>query len=131
MPPGDPTIATVHAAADVAGVDRIAAALSHLAKLGNRSLRPQLLLRHTDGRIDVFLATVVASSPPWTAGNKRCWTLGPDAELPPADPDVTPSPALVQLGVCDDGAELYADLEGIGILGLSGPPETVRQIARP
>jgi hypothetical protein len=69
---------------------------------------------------------------PWTAAptNKVFWTLDADAELPEPDPEVLPCPALVQLGVCDDGAELYVDLEGIGILGLNGSPETVRQIAR-
>ena len=42
----------------------------------------------------------------------------------------SPCPALVQLGTCEDGAELYADLEALGALGLDGAPEAVRQIAR-
>jgi hypothetical protein len=56
--------------------------------------------------------------------------LDRDAELPAVDPLVTPCPALVQLGVCDDGAQLYVDLEAIGTLGLTGTAETVRQVAR-
>ena len=135
MPPPDPTVApvrsAVRAASDVAGVDRLHAALYHLAVSGDARLRPVVLLRHLDGRIDVQLFSVREPIPPWTATDNRFWTLAPDAKLPEVDPLVMPCPALVQVGVCDDdGAELYLDLEGAGLLALNGNPETVRQVAR-
>lgn len=134
MPPTDPTVApvtaAVRAASDAAGVDRLQAALYHLAIVGDRRLRPVVMLRHPDGRIDVQLFSVAEPIPPWTATDRLFWALDADAELPGVDPLVTPCPALVQLGVCDDGAELYVDLEAVGLLGLTGTAETVRQVAR-
>ncbi len=134
MPPSDPTVAplttAVCAASDVAGVDRLHAALYHLATIGDRTLRPVIALRHPDGRVDVQLFRVAEPVPPWTATDRLFWTLAATADLPDVDPLITPCPALVQLGLCDDGAQLFADLEAMGILGLTGTAETVRQVAR-
>jgi hypothetical protein len=136
VPPTDPTVvpllAEVARAADVPAIERLQAALYHLATVADARLRPQVVLRHPDGRIDVQLFSRAEPIAPWrqAASNKLFWTLDPDAELPERDPDVTPCPALVQLGVCADGAELYVDLEGLGVLGLAGTAETVRQVAR-
>ncbi|MDQ6616592.1 MAG: hypothetical protein M3083_18075 [Actinomycetota bacterium] len=134
MPPGDPTVApvttAVRAASDMAAVDRVQAALYHLATVGDSRLRPVVLLRHPDGRIDVQLFSVAEPVAPWTATDDLFWALDPCAELPEPDPLVTPCPALVQIGVCDDGAQLFVDLEAVGILGLAGTAETVRQVAR-
>jgi hypothetical protein len=131
-PTVDPLLRAVQRAADVGAVERLQAALYHLAMIDRPRLRPQVFLRHPDGRIDLLLFSGSEPVAPWTAAptNKLFWMLDADAELPEPDPEVVPCPALVQLGVCDDGAELYVDLEGIGILGLNGSPETVRQIAR-
>ena len=134
MPPTDPTVApvtvAVRAASDLAGVERLQAALYHLATIADRRLRPVVVLRHRDGRIDVQLFSVSEPVAPWTATDRLFWSLDPDAELPEVDPLVMPCPALVQLGVCDDGAELYVDLEALGLLGLTGTAETVRAVAR-
>jgi hypothetical protein len=136
VPPTDPTVvpllAEVPRAADVPAIERLQAALYHLATVADARLRPQVVLRHPDGRIDVQLFSRAEPIAPWrqAASNKLFWTLDPDAELPERDRDVTPCPALVQLGLCDDGAELYVDLEGLGVLGLAGTAETVRQVAR-
>jgi DNA-binding SARP family transcriptional activator len=122
--------AAVQAVSNLAGVDRLQAALYHLANVADPTLRVVVMLRHPDGRIDVQLAVAAEPVEPWTATDQLFWTLDPTADLPEVDPQVNPCPALVQLGVCDDHAELYIDLEAIGILGLTGTPETIRQIAR-
>jgi DNA-binding SARP family transcriptional activator len=137
FPPSDPTVAptaaAVHANADPAAVGRLDAALRDLAHAPSSTApSPQVLLRHPNGDIEVFLGEPVADAPaPWSArANGRVWALDAgsalsfDGGLPP------PCPALVQLGTCEDGAELFADLEALGTLGLEGPPEAIRQVAR-
>jgi DNA-binding SARP family transcriptional activator len=125
-------------AEDAAAVDRMDLALRMLAALHagqpatNPAPVPQVLLRHPDGSIDVFLADPIGIAPaPWTAAaDGQIWTLPADAattrsDLPP------PCPALVQLGTTEDGAELYADLEALGILAIDADdPADLRGIAR-
>lgn len=134
LPPSDPAVApvtaTVRTAMNTVAVDRLHHALYHLATISDGNLRPVVMLRHPDNRIDVQLYCKAEPVAPWTAADRLFWTLDPAAELPAPDPDVMACPALVQLGVCDDQAELYADLEAMGMLGLRGTPETVRQVAR-
>lgn len=138
MPPPDPTIAATTVAigttANLDAVARLDTALRHLATIDSGPVlpRPQVMLRHRDGEIEVFLAGAIEHAPePWmvrTGG--QIWALAPDAQLPGGLDYPSPCPALVQLGACDDGAELYADLEALGLLGIAGPPEAVRQLAR-
>ncbi|HVF74818.1 MAG TPA: bacterial transcriptional activator domain-containing protein [Acidimicrobiales bacterium] len=141
--------------ADVSGLARLDAALRHLATKaeldrGNRSRRsghrvpresarqtsepvPQVILRHPeDSRIEVFLAEPVETAyVPWEArAGGTIWTLTADAPLTDDGTALVPCPALVQMGTTDDEAELFVDLEALGILGLDGNPEAVRQIAR-
>jgi DNA-binding SARP family transcriptional activator len=137
MPPPDPTIApttiAVVANTDTDTIDRLDTALRHLAATDGPFLpRPQLMLRHRDREIEVFLAQGIETAPePWVArAGGQIWALAPDADLPEHPEVAPPCPALVQLGACDDGAELYADLEALGMLGVTGPPEAVRQISR-
>jgi len=138
MPPPDPTIAPTAVAiavnTDLDSVERLDVALRHLATIdaGPVLPRPQVILSHRNGEIEVFLASPVErAADPWTArAGGQIWALAPEAELPDVLDVPAPCPALVQLGVCDDGAELYADLESLGAVGVSGPPETARQIAR-
>ncbi|MDP9387049.1 MAG: bacterial transcriptional activator domain-containing protein [Actinomycetota bacterium] len=160
FPPPDPTLGratvAVKASADLPAVDRLDAALHHLAacwvpprdnqgwhanlrrlrhvKDHHRVVapRPQVILRHPNNDIELFLAEPVEDAAgPWQprAGG-AIWALPHDAPLPDDLSRPMPCPALVQLGTCEDGAELYADLEALGTLGLDGPPEAVRQIAR-
>ena len=91
-----------------------------------------MILRHRSGEIEVFLAQPVEEAiAPWTArAGSQIWALAPDAELGEPLDVGSPCPTLVQLGVCDDGAGLYADLEALGTVGIAGPPEAARQIAR-
>ncbi len=87
MPPPDPTIAptTVAIAAntDLDAVDRLDAALRHLAAIdaGPVLPRPQVILRHRSGEIEVFLAQPVEEAiAPWTAwAGSQIWALAPDA----------------------------------------------------
>ncbi|MDP9389087.1 MAG: bacterial transcriptional activator domain-containing protein [Actinomycetota bacterium] len=147
---------TVRANADIAAVDRLEAALRHLAacsvnprhrpaahpnqgQLGRVehapptvALCPQVILRQPNNDIEVFLAEPVeAAVAPWESrAGGAIWALPHDVDLPDHAGPPMPCPALVQLGTCDDDAELYVDLEALGTLGLVGPPEAVRQIAR-
>ena len=138
MPPPDPTIApttvAIHTNANLDAVNRLDTALRHLASIDGGPVlpRPQVILRHRSGEIEVFLARPIEHAPePWLARTGgQIWALAPDAELPDGLDTASPCPALVQLGACDDRAELYADLEALGMLGVAGPPETVRQLAR-
>jgi DNA-binding SARP family transcriptional activator len=138
IPDADPALAPIAAAVRTctnhAATDRLDACLRLLAseQLNSPRPHPQLILRHTNGDIEVFLAEPDTDPPPpWAArATGRIWALPATATFddPPDTP--APCPALVQLGTCDDGALLYADLEALGALGLAGTPETVRQIAR-
>ncbi|MDP9402231.1 MAG: hypothetical protein M3P85_02630, partial [Actinomycetota bacterium] len=161
FPPPDPTLgpitAAVRANADVGGVDRLDAALRHLAgcclnprqregrrhrKLGklravehvprNPAPCPQVILRQPNNDIEVFLAEPIEDAVgPWQPrAHGAMWALPHDAALPEDPGPPIPCAALVQLGKCEDDAELYADLEALGTLGLQGAPEAVRQIAR-
>jgi hypothetical protein len=159
FPPPDPTVEpmaeAVRANARPAAVDRLVAALRHLAtghdagegtrqwrsalreRAGARrqregAPRPQVVLRHPNDDIEVVVVEPTEHGfGPWEVrADGRIWALPHDAMLPANDGPESPCPALVQLGVTDDGAELYADLEGLGTLGLDGPSEAVRQIAR-
>ena len=138
FPPPDPTVGpmtvAVRANADVAGLDRLDAALRHLAGVAATPVtpRPQAMLRQPNGDVEVFLAEPIgAAVGPWTAkAAGAIWALAGDAVLPSELDSPSPCPALVQLGTCEDGAELYVDLEALGALGLDGGPEAVRQIAR-
>jgi DNA-binding SARP family transcriptional activator len=137
FPPPDPTVAptaaAVHANADPPAVGRLDAALRHLANAPcSPAPFPQVVLRHPNGDVEVFLADPVADAPtPWTArANGRVWALDAESTLSVDEGFPPPCPALVQLGTCEDGAELFADLEAFGTLGIDGPPEAVRQIAR-
>lgn len=138
-PPPDPTIAatTVAIAANtnIQAADRLDRGLRHLASIDARPVppRPQVVLRHRSGELEAYLATAApAAADPWTSrAEGRVWALDPHADLPDGLDDVPPPcPGLVQLGVCEDGAELYADLEAFGVIGLAGPPDASRQIAR-
>lgn len=160
FPPPDPTLGPITVAvrtnADICAIDRLDAALRHLATCSisaarepgpatkRRRLRrgkddptpigpsPQVLLRHPNDDIEVFLSEPIEEAPaPWQprAGG-AIWALPHDAALPDDMTTSVPCPALVQLGTCEDDAELYVDLEALGVLGLDGRPEAIRQVAR-
>jgi len=142
VPPPDPTLARLHTALlvvaqDPAGVERVDAALRMLAALHTATPTPthapvpQVLLRRPDGTLDVFLRDPATRPPaPWTAtAGGRIWTLPPDATV--TRPDLPPPcPALVQLGTTDDGAELYTDLEALGVLAIDAAGADLRTVAR-
>jgi hypothetical protein len=138
LPPPDPTIAptavAVAANTNVDATERLDAALRHLAAIetGPVPPRPQVVLRHGNGELEVYLAMPAERAvAPWVArADGRIWALPPDATLDVALGVPPPCPALVQLGTCDDGADLYADLEALGTIGIAGVGEAIRQIAR-
>ncbi len=120
-------------AADTDGIARLDTALRSLAALHTApgGPTPQVLLRTTDGTIDVYLAhPITPAQPPWTAdADGRIWTLLAAARLDRAEMPA-PCPALIQLGTASDGAELYIDLEAIGILTIDAGGAELRAVAR-
>jgi hypothetical protein len=123
----------VRTAEDPAAVDRVGAALQLLAAAhtGRRSPVPQVLLRRPDGTIDVYLRDRVANpTPPWTSNTDgQIWTL-PAAAVATKPDRPPPCPALIQLGTTDDDAELYVDLEALGVLAIDAGGAELRAIAR-
>ncbi len=143
MPDPDlaPTQAAMRAGSDAVGIARLDIALRALAaRAASRdpnaeAVRPELVVRHGSGRIEVHLQRVPSGDPPepWVAEDPRVWVLPPavpTADLVAAAQDVPPPcPALVMLGRSGP-AEIYLDLEAAGILRLDGPPEHVVALAR-
>jgi DNA-binding SARP family transcriptional activator len=136
------------------GIERLDAALrilaaTHLHTGGGSGAKPagpipQVVLRRVDGGIDVFLRhPSTKPPPPWRVGpDDRIWTLPASAtlHLPQELADMpAPCPAVVQLGITNDGAELYVDLEALGVLVIDAhssgaatapAPPDLRAIAR-
>ena len=127
-PPDDPTLFGLHtalgASEDTEALNRLDVALRHLAAQHvDGSPVPQVILRRTDGELEVFFGSPCGFLPkPWIPrSDLRIWALPADAPLSldirPGLADMpAPCPALVQLGATDDEAELYIDLEAIGVL---------------
>ncbi|WP_239309761.1 LysM peptidoglycan-binding domain-containing protein [Frankia sp. Cj3] len=130
LPLADPDVADLHAMIlqvdDPDGMSRLDAALRALVA-PHRDDRPddapvpEVLLRHPDGSLEVYLHAPVNVPPaPWLAGSDpRVLTLAVSAPLENVSDIPPPCPALVQLGVTADGAELYVDLEALGALGIN------------
>ena len=145
LPVPDPDLASTQAAmragSDAVAIARLDLALRALAAgaasrdPNAEAVRPELVVRHGSGRIEVHLQRVPSGDPPepWVAEDPRVWVLPPavsTADLVAAAQDVPPPcPALVMLGRSGP-AEVYLDLEAVGILRLDGPPEHVMALAR-
>src|SRR5690606_32903133 len=80
--------------------------------------------------IHLVLAGEEATDPPapFEAGSRGTWVLPGDAELPEVS-GVAPLPALVTLG-SQPGQHLLVDLERIGMLTITGPPERTSDLLR-
>ncbi|SNQ51696.1 Peptidoglycan-binding LysM [Frankia canadensis] len=133
-PPPAPRTAALHTAvlanADSEGLARLDVALRALAfqsvpaAAGARTAavvtgpEPLVVLVRPDDTIDVYLRDPHPYPPsPWEADvDGRIWVLPAAALLPPLPGMPTPCPLLVQLGSDADGAELYVDLEALGVL---------------
>ncbi|WP_131770944.1 BTAD domain-containing putative transcriptional regulator [Candidatus Protofrankia californiensis] len=144
LSPPDPAVADVSRAVlradDPDGTRRLDHALRlltapHRTDRANTAPLPQVIFRHLDDRIDVYLAAPLTSAPPppWRPGpDPRVVVLPANADVPTPDPRLpAPCPALVQLGVTDDGAELLVDLEALGTLAVdTGPDSDLPAVAR-
>jgi DNA-binding SARP family transcriptional activator len=133
-PPPDPHTSALHtavlASADSEGLSRLDLALRALAvqsvpagadaKTASIVTGPEplVVLVRPDGTIDVYLRDPRLHPPsPWEEDiDGRVWTLPAAALLPPLPGMPSPCPLLVQLGSEADGAELYVDLEALGVL---------------
>jgi nucleoid-associated protein YgaU len=143
-PPDDPTLFGLHttlgAAEDTDAVRHLDTALRILAAQHvDGSPVPQVILRRADGELEVFFGSPCGFLPkPWLPrSDLRIWALPGDARLSldirPGLADMpAPCPGLVQLGTTDDHAELYVDLEAIGVLTLATGQDAavLRGIAR-
>jgi hypothetical protein len=143
-PLADPDLALTAAALclgdDPIGMARVDVALRHLAAqlppaADGTTPRPEVVRRRRTGDIEVTLdRRPIAVPAPWSAGpDDRSLALvaGVPIGLLVAGAGHAPSPCpgLVMLGLSDD-AELYVDLEVLGLVTVEGPPATVAAIAR-
>lgn len=123
--------------ADPLGVATVDMALRTLARdcaTAGRHLPAVRAVRLTRTHLELYLAEPAVLPPGWTtpagSGEGTHWRLQPD-ETPVADArhlaDIpAPYPALVTLGHDQDDAHYLVDLEYLGGLGLTGPPERTR-----
>ena len=119
---------------------RLDLALRHLAAqlpalADGPTARPQLVRRGRGGDLAVSLDRPVRSTPThWRRGaDASCLVLAPEVPIAAlvegAGSAPSPCPALVMFGL-DDDAELYVDLEALGLVTLEGDTDTVAAIAR-
>jgi DNA-binding SARP family transcriptional activator len=121
--------------ADDAAVDRLDAALVHLAaglrpKGGQSCVQPRLV-QVTGDRVEVLLDRAEPAAPtgwrPQASG--LIWTLDADVAIGPPDEDaLTPMPALVTIGAGE--SEILIDLEAFGVVSLVGDPGACWGLAR-
>ncbi len=134
-----PTAAAVAFADDPVGMARLDVALRHLAAAlapdASGTPRPQLVRRYRSGALEVTLDRPLAGPPRhWQRGADACCVVLP-AEVPiavlvdGAGTAPSPCPALVMFGL-DNDAELYVDLEALGLVRLDGAPDSVAAVAR-
>ena len=123
----------VRVSSDPISVETLRVALRLLAKScrdAGRPLPDVVLIRLRPTAIElVLLAEAVDSVPPFTATDARTWRLGSMPSTLPDDDPTDPFPALVTIGVEDDGL-LLLNLEAIGSLRLVGPPEGTGSVLR-
>ena len=140
LPPLDPDLAPVERAVrlgeDPLGMARVDTALrALLARSDANASRPHFALRRATDDIELVFDGPVTSVPsPWRAtgwperillpGSVTLEELAADAVTV-----VAPCPGLVLVGTSDD-AELYADVEALGVITLDGPLETTTALAR-
>ncbi|MCU0261316.1 MAG: hypothetical protein MUE78_09875, partial [Ilumatobacteraceae bacterium] len=77
-----------------------------------------------DGSIELVTNRPVDPPAPWSRDGDRWHLAGsvPVEALTAVSRSVgTPCPLLVQLGVASDGADIFVDLESMGLLGIDGP----------
>lgn len=84
-----------------------------------------------DGEIHLILAAPCRLDPPepFHPGGPGSWFLPADAALPAAEGAIAPLPALVTLG-SQPGQHLLVDLERMGMLTVTGPPERGSDLLR-
>ena len=80
----------------------------------------------TDGDVELWASTSCSLAPPWEPGVDRTrWLLSAGTPIELLAPDArrvgAPCPTLVQLGTCDDGRDLYVDLEALEAIEIGGP----------
>jgi nucleoid-associated protein YgaU len=143
LPVVDPDLAATAAAvsfgADPVGMARLDVALRYLAARlpadGGQTARPLLVRRSRPGTLEVTVDRPLPAVPAhWRRGaDASCVVLPPEVPIAVlvdgAGAAPSPCPALVMFGL-DDDAELYVDLEALGLVTLEGAPETVAAIAR-
>jgi hypothetical protein len=82
------------------------------------------VLASADGTIEIVASGPAALPAMWRGAGER-WTLPGVVPLETIADDArrvnAPCPALVQLGVDDDGRDVYVDLEALGALEVGGP----------
>ena len=79
-----------------------------------------------DGDIELWASSPCHLDAPWEAGvEPNRWLLPASTPVELLAPDArrvgAPCPTLVQLGTCDDGRDLYVDLEAIEAIEVGGP----------
>ena len=79
-----------------------------------------------DGDVELWASAQAVLDAPWEAGSDPTrWLLPAGTPIEMLAPDArrvgAPCPTLVQLGTCDDGRDLYVDLEALEAIEVGGP----------
>ena len=147
--PTNESVATEQALRRLGGDDRVArldialrAAAHELVELGSRSASTPVVLgaiMSPAGRLDLLLSTMASAPPaPWLVVGDHCWRLPAGIDLAEiadaARQSGQPCPAMAHLGLTPNDlgemAELFIDLEAIGLLTVDGSPEDSAVILR-
>jgi two-component SAPR family response regulator len=132
VPPPEGELADVVTAlvagTDAVGLARLELALRALAgRLGRSGTEARVFaVRRTPDALEVVLDGPAAPAHPWRAGGEegRTWVLPASVPFRDLTDDARavapPCPALVGLGHDESGAEVFVDLEAVGVLDLGG-----------
>ena len=79
-----------------------------------------------DGDVELWASADCDLAAPWEPGTGRTrWLLPASTPIELIAPEArrvgAPCPTLIQLGTCDDGRDLYVDLEGLEAIEVGGP----------
>ena len=127
------TEALLHVAASTQRAELLEAALAQLvraAEAGSSALPPVYSVTVDDDHVDLHLAPAVSEAlPGWEvqeSGDRWRYTGSADLRL---DPGTSPYPALVSLGLDDQGRDVLVDLEAAGgIVSVGGDDALAAQV---
>lgn len=105
--------------------------LAELCEQANLDLPEAVAARIDGGQLDLHLRTPTPAAPaPWTvSSDSLVWSLA-SQHRPAAFDRMAPYPAMVTVGVDDEGATWFVDLEGCGVVQIVGHTASGADLAR-